>query len=700
MYLVKQKLKLFVISLIALLPCLRLSAAPIRVACVGDSVTYGLHIENRESHAYPAELQRLLGGGYRVENFGLSGTTLLRKGHSPYVQTGAFWSALAFRPDVVIVDLGLNDTDPRDWPDYRDDFSADYSWLIGQFRQANPEVQVYVAIITPVFAAHPRFKSGTREWTKQIRDQIQHIAQANRARTIDFYRPLQDRPDLFPDALHPNAEGASILALTAYRALTGDFGGLHLPEGFGDHMVLPYGRAVLLGGQANLGALVTVDFEGKHIEAKVGADGRWSIPLPAQPAGGPHRLRFHTEQQTIELQDVYFGELWLCSGQSNMDFPISKAVGGEALLQMKDKPLVRVLHYRNAAQTDTSAWDGATLDKVNRLQFFSGEWQQLDAAGVSDFSAVGLSFALELSRRLGLPIGIVQVTVGGSNAESWIDRRTIEEDPRLVDLLLNWRNSDWIMPWCRERAAQNLAKANNPLQRHPYEPAYNYEAGIAPLANLPFCGVIWYQGESNTHNLELYGTLFSALVESWRKLWGQELPFLSVQLSGMNRPSWPEFRNLQLHLADVVPHTGMVVSSDLGEAEQVHYANKKPVGDRLARLALETVYKLPDAHGESPVGWRAGREGDALVVQFRNAGRNLKTSDGQPARGFEVRDLQGNWHVAAARIDADRIVLKLPADENLDAVAYAWQPYTDANLLNQYDLPASTFFLRISKGKN
>lgn len=681
--------------LLLVVVCAQLRAAEVvKVACVGDSVTWGAQLEHRETDSYPVQLQRLLGSRYQVENFGVSGATLLRHGHHPYAATDAFRAALAFHPDVVVIHLGLNDTDPRDWPDLRDQFVADYSWLIAEFRTVNPAVRVHMAVLTPIFDAHPRFQSGTRIWAAEIRRLIPAIAQANHAEVIDFYTPLLAHPNLFSDALHPNAEGASILAQTVYQNLSGDYGGLQLPAGFGDHMVLPHDQPVRLRGRGNRGESVEVQFAGMALQTHTDHDGWWSVTLPPHPPGGSYSLRVHAASRSIALEDITFGELWLCSGQSNMDYPVAQAQGAEEI--MRQIPVnVRLLHYRVAALTNESIWTPEQLQETNRLQYFKGDWQRADGASVHDFSAVGYVFAVELARRLRMPVGMVQMAVGGSNLESWIDRRTLEEDPGLEPILLNWRNSDWIMPWCRERAAKNLAQAADPLQRHPYEPAYNYEAGIAQLGNLPIRGVLWYQGESNTHNPELYAQLFPRMVESWRRLWGRELPFLTVQIAGMNRPAWPEFRRVQLQLSESVPDCYLAVSSDLGEAEQVHYRNKFPLGHRLAVLALERVYAKTSVTGESPVGVRAERIGAVVRIHFRTTGGALRSSDGGALRGFVVRDPLGNWHKAPATIIGEQVELRMEGMRSMQEVAYAWEPLPDANLVNNAGLPAPTFRIRI-----
>ena len=196
-------------------------AQKIKVACVGNSVTYGYGIENRETNCYPVQLQQMLGDAYEVENFGHSGATLLNKGYRPYTQQEAYQKALRFAGDYVIIHLGLNDTDPRAWPNYRDDFVRDYLSLIESFRKANPKCKVWVCRMTPISHRHPRFKSGTRDWYWMEQALIEEIARIAGATLVDLQEGLYDRPDLLPDALHPNAEGAGILARTVYGALTG-----------------------------------------------------------------------------------------------------------------------------------------------------------------------------------------------------------------------------------------------------------------------------------------------------------------------------------------------------------------------------------------------------------------------------------------------------------------------------------------------
>ena len=677
-------------------PCV-LRAEVAKVACVGDSVTYGYGLAHRDQDAYPVVLQRLLGPGFETRNFGVSGTTLLREGHHPYAGTAEFQEALAWHPDVVVIHLGLNDTDPRDWPSYRDAYRGDYSWLIGQFRKSNPSVRIFIGKLTPIFESHPRFRSGTEVWAEQIRQEIPQIAEANGVHVVDLYAPLKDRPDLFPDAVHPDAKGAAFLAKSVAEEITGRFGGLQLPEGFGDHMVLPHGRTLDIHGVADRDEIVTLQFRGRKWTARAGFDGKWMIQLPAQQPGGPYSITVSTPSRRVRLDDVLFGVVWLCSGQSNMDFPVSRAAERNDALASDGDSSIRLFHLRNLVETDDSEWSPVALEKVNDLQYFSGSWSRPDANAVDAFSAVGYFFALRLQKALHIPVGIVQVSVGGSELASWIDRKTMDEDPLLVNFFSDWRRSDFIMDWCRERAGKNLALATSPRQRHPYQPSYNFEAGIAPLRYLPVNGVIWYQGESDAQNPELYGHMFPLLVASWRRQWGDDLPFFYVQLSGLNRPSWPRFRDEQRRALGAIPRSGMAVSYDMGDETNVHYLRKRAVGERLAGLALHRVYGLRGVHGAGPAIGRTYFSGDRLILQLDNTGGALRASDGKAVRGFQVEDAKGEWRMVPATVKGSQIILDGIQPKSFLAVAYAWKPFPDANLVSAYGLPVSTFLLKASE---
>lgn len=662
-----------------------------KVACIGNSVTYGLGLKERVVTSYPAVLQQMLGKGYEVKNFGHSGATLLKKGHNPYYKTEAFSKMLQFNPDIAVIHLGLNDTDPRNFPDYRDEFMPDYHWLIDTLRSVNPAMKIYVCGLSPIFSDHPRFKSGTRDLYWDIQAMIRQIAVAGKTGFIDFHSPLYSRPDLFPDAIHPNEAGAAILAKTAYQCVTGDYDGLQLASVFGSYMVLQRDRPIRFYGVANRNQKISVYFNKLKQSVMAGSDGKWEMSFAAMPAGGPFQAKISSEDTVITLTDIWIGDVWLCAGQSNMAFPLRTAlhVPGEMKDAQKSKSL-RLLNMKVQAETNNSTWDAATMEKVNRLEYFSGTWQECDSNKAKEFSAVAYYFGKKLQQQLGVPVGLIQVAVGGSPAESWIDRYTMEHHPILVNELNNWRRSDFYQPWVRERADTNLKTSDFSRQRHPFDPCYNFEAGIKPFIDFPIKGVIWYQGESNAHNSELYETVFPELVKSWRRQWGFEIPFYYVQLSSLNRPSWPIFRYTQFKLLEQIPNSGMAVSSDVGNFYDVHPRQKKPVGERLARLALHFTYGQKQIVPYGPTFMKAEKVGDRIVLSFRYANQ-LKTTDGKALRGFKLVDIEGLQHPATAVIQNNQVVIQNKKDIKAVSLLYGWEPYTDANLANGAGIPASTF---------
>ena len=725
------------------------SPAPLRVACVGNSVTYGYGLRNRERDAYPVRLQEMLddkygSGRFEVGNFGRSGATLLYKGHRPYIQQPEFQQALNFKPDWVVIHLGLNDTDPRNWPDWKEEFIPNYRALIDSFRVVNPEARIAICLMTPIFDRHPRFQSGTRDWHAQIQEAIRTVARGANVQLIDLYTPLHSRPDLFPDALHPNPEGAKILAQTVYGALTGDYGGLRLPALYGNGMVLPRDEHLLVEGHANARQRIqgVLSKDGKVVKecgAFTLADGSWSVELGHMQAGGPYALTFTStplppgdyqvyypkhypydllalkpkakkasQAEKLTIDSIYFGDVWLASGQSNMELRIDECNTLEQDLA-DARRLSQRIHLYNMparARTDAVEWTDSVLRFTNELQHtdFQG-WTAATPEAVSKFSAVAFNFARVLADSLAdVPIGIICNAVGGSTTESWVDRSTLERE--LPNILTDWRNGDYGQPWARGRMTQNIALAlnkesasYNALQRHPYEPAYLFEAAIAPLEHYPIKGVLWYQGESNAHNIELHERLFTLLEQSWRdffaRRWNCEfqkkpsLPFYVVQLSSLPRPSWPAFRDSQRQLAEKLSDTWMTVSSDVGDIADVHFRTKRPVGERLALQALCHTYgKTLESEGPSLRSAVLG-QGSTAVLRFDHA-------DGLTcSRGFEIAGHDGLFYPATIKTEGDKVILSSPSVTAPAYVRYGWQGYTDADLRNAEGLPASTFMTKV-----
>lgn len=668
-----------------------------KIACIGDSVTAGYLLTDATTESYPSQLQVLMGNQYEVKNFGHSGATLLKKGSTPYFKTEACARAIAYKPDIAIIHLGLNDTDPRNWPNYREEFDGDYSWLLDTLKKQNPNVKLYICRMTPIFNEHPRFKSGTRDWFWQIQQHITALAKANAVNLIDLHENLYPRPDLFPDALHPTKEGASILAKTVYGNITQDFGGLKLAPIFSDNMVLQRDQPIVIYGDANGGDPVEIMFNTTKKVVKANNYGKWKAIFPALKTGGIHQIAISSKDKHIILKNILIGDVWFCSGQSNMAFPLLKSEHGAVeVKKASDNIKLRLFHFKAIQETDDSPWDSLTLAKTNQLKYFSGKWANCDSISAKDFSAIAFYFGQHISQEENVPVGLIEVAVGGSPIESWIDRYTLEHDDKVVDVLSNWRKSDFLMPWVRTRADTNLKNATNSRQRHPYGPAYNYEAGVCQFTDFPIKGFLWYQGESNAHNIELYEHLMPVMVQSWRKAWGTNLPFYYVQLSSIDRPTWPGFRAAQNSIQKKIPNSGMAISMDYGDPSDVHPIRKKQVADRLALLALKGSYgKMVTANG--PTALKAIQKGDEILVSFSNV-KQLATTDQKEVFGFELLTEKGNRIESKARISKNQVLLTVPKNQTIKSVLYAWKPYTTANLVNEVQLPCSTFSLEVDPG--
>ena len=622
----------------------------IKVSCVGNSITYGMRLDDRERESYPVRLQEMLGDRYEVANFGKSGATLLRHGHRPYFEQEEFRQAMAFAGDIVVIHLGINDTDPRNWPHFQDEFVGDYLALIDSLRSVNPRARFLIARMTPIGSHHSRFISGTKTWHGQIQEAIETVAHAAGAELIDFYEPLYHYPWMFPDAVHPNAEGAGILAKTVYQGITGDYGGLQVSPMFSDHMVLPREKPFAIRGKADAGESVQVTIDGAVYQAIADNRGRWGVEVAPHPAGTGSVLRIESAKSSLVYRDVAFGDIWLCSGQSNMEFEVRQSSDAAP----RPDAGLRLYDMKCNWRTDNVAWPASALDSVNHLQYFAPtRWMPASDAAIARFSAVGYAFGQMLRDSLQVPIGLICNAVGGSTAESWIDRETLET--RYPAILRDWLHNDLIMEWARGRAEKNLANRPEKAEgyaivptRHPYEPCYNFEAGILPLDHYPITGVIWYQGESNAERVEVHEELFPLLVDSWRSYFAQDgrsgsamtttvipgltgnLPFYYVQLSSLNRPSWPIFRDSQRRLLESRPGLGMAVTSDLGDPTDVHYRQKRPVGERLALQALEKHYGHA-VKADGPLAKEAASVGQDVYVDFYPQDA-LRSADGGPIR--------------------------------------------------------------------
>lgn len=659
-----------------------------RVVCVGNSITYGTGIANRETDSYPAKLQQMLGDSYTVENYGKPGATLLNSGHNPYTASTEYSNSIAAAGDIVVIHLGINDTDPRNWPLYRDQFVGDYISLIEAYKEANPNSRIIISRLTPIQPTHPRFNSGTKQWHALIQQEIELVASETDVELIDLHKALYPYPHLFPDGLHPNEQGAEIMAKTIYSAITGNYGGLQLPAIYSDNMVLQRDMPIKISGTSDAGDKIIVSIKGETATAKTDNRGEWSVTLKPLKAGVDYTLRVRNKDTQLEYNNVMVGEVWLASGQSNMEFKLRDAEISERNLDLSQND-IRIYNMDMVYRTDEIEWSTEYVDSVYMHKIYAPTtWEVADSVSAANFSAIAINYAKILQATLKVPVGIICNAVGGAGQEAWIDRETLEYQYPLI--LNNWTANDFVQPWVRERALKNIANSTDAFKRHPYEPAYLFEAGILPLNHYSLRGVIWYQGESNAHNIESYEELFPLFVDSWRGYWNNpQMPIYYVQLSSLNRPSWTWFRDAQRKMASSIDNVGMAVSSDRGDSLDVHPTRKKDIGERLCRLALKNTYKMDiPAYGAELEEVKLYKT--KLEIKFDNA-KGLKTSDDEPVIGFEVATSNKQFIAVDATIKGDKVIIPLKSALDIKYIRYGWQPFTRANLVNGDNLPTSTF---------
>jgi len=375
---------------------------------------------------------------------------------------------------------------------------------------------------------------------------------------------------------------------------------LSVARSFGPHMVLPAGKEVLVQGSAAAGATVTVSFSGQIRKAVAGADGRWRLTLPALPVSAEGRdFRVESGTEKVVLSDVLVGRVYLFSGQSNMAFPLSRAVGGgEESAKAGDHKLIRLCHW-NSAPTDARTYDEATIARLNVRDHFQGGWATATPASAGSISAIAWWVGTMIQEKTGEPVGIVENAVGGSGTEAWLPREALEARAGYRPLLSDqWLECDKVSAWARGRAKQNLG--THLSANHPFRPGFLFESGVREWSGFPFEAVVWYQGETNAERLDntWNSQLIRDLITGWRgALANRALPFYLVQLPriGGNDPLrqyWPQYREVQGRGAKETPGVKLVVTSDLGwDSPDVHPPDKLPVAQRIMQSMSEPVGK-------------------------------------------------------------------------------------------------------------
>jgi len=470
---------------------------------------------------------------------------------------------------------------------------------------------------------------------------------------------------------------------------------------FSDHMVLQQGTDVPVWGTADPGEQVKVFFSGQTLSTTADADGRWIVHLAKLKPGGPFEMQIEGKN-SIALHDVLVGEVWLAAGQSNMVFTVSKKAQFFAGMLDEDKQIAAANYPQIHMYTEKVV--KAYMPQDTAL----GEWQACSPDTVGAFSAIGYLFARDLQQELHVPVGIVTVAFGASTAESWLPREAFATDPQLKPLLdlfdareNYFKNNPHAAAADAPPAPQTLnARSAGPRTGPLFDPAEDqheptvlFNGMLHPVIPYAVRGAIWYQGESivgGRAGVELYPHVMEALVTTWRQLWGEgDFPFYAVQLAALkNVSNNPMVREQQARILSA-PNTGLAVTIDVGDPDNVHPKDKEPVARRLALIALAKTYGRKIEYS-GPVYSSMKVEGKSIRIHFTHA--DGLTAKGGPLAWFQIAGPDRRFVDADAAIDAGTVVVKSPQVPDPVAVRYAWDNYPQgANLYNAAGLPAAPF---------
>ena len=494
---------------------------------------------------------------------------------------------------------------------------------------------------------------------------------------------------------------------------------LRMPQVFGSHMVLQADRAIPVWGSARPKAQVTVTIGDDKRATCADEHGKWLVRHAARKASTtPIEMIVASDGNSIVFRDILIGEVWVCAGQSNMEWPLVRSTNGKQELASADHPTIRLLNLVGGARGSSGSYASEHLARLRPEDFCKGQWEIASAQSAANFSAVAWYFGRSLSEKLRVPIGLICPAVGGSPAEAWIPREALQRDPQLKDMLVgNWLDNKLLGEFCRRRGTQNLLRAIQAGEHipsdelgpnHSFKPGFMWQAGIEPLTPIGIRGVIWYQGESNAESrarVLQHGRLFPMLVKEWRARWKQGgFPFLYVQLPALRRAHWPLFRDQQRRFLETINDVGMAITIDTGNPANVHPPLKKPVGERLARWALGNTYRSNNTSTfTGPLLNEVSRKGNAAIVAFNHTGTGLTTTDGLPPRHFEVAGDDGVFHPSTRTIVAKHAVsVSSKHVASPKYVRYAWKPFPQpsVNLVNSVGLPVSPFSTRNNEEAN
>lgn len=463
-----------------------------------------------------------------------------------------------------------------------------------------------------------------------------------------------------------------LTGLLSCTLILNSYADVRLPALVGSNMVLQRNKPLNIWGWADKGEKVTVAFRKGTYTAITAANGQWKVQLPAQIAGGPFTMTI-SGHNTIKLDNILVGDVWVASGQSNMEMPVKgwgKVLNFEQEIAAANYPQIRFFQVKHTTSTvpqdDVTPWEGG--------------WQVCSPQSVPEFSSVGYFFAREIYGHQHIPVGVIHSSWGGTIAEAWTSGESLKKMPVFADSV---------------KAFESLATPQSPA--NPNKVTLLYNAMLHPLLPYTIRGAIWYQGESNAGRAYQYRELFPLMIKDWRKQWKNgDFPFYFVQLANFKdkkdqpeESDWAELREAQLMTLSL-PNTGMASAIDIGDDKDIHPKNKQEVARRLSLIARAKVYgeKIPYS---GPVYQSKQVVGNKVILTFKHADNGLLAKKSSTLKGFEVAGADKKFHWAEASISGNRVTVWSSEVANPVAVRYSWANNPDGNLYNGAGLPASPF---------
>jgi sialate O-acetylesterase len=482
--------------------------------------------------------------------------------------------------------------------------------------------------------------------------------------------------------------------LTSLCTLTCCYADVRLPALISDHMLLQRDMPVRIFGKAQPAEAVSVSFRGQTVRSVADSLGRWELWLaPMTPA--PAEEMTIRGNNTIKVADVLVGDVWVGSGQSNMQWAVQQTTNADSEITAAKFPDIR-LFYVPRKPSPTPVED------------VEAKWVVCSPESVKDFSAVLYYFGRQLHQDLKTPMGLIHTSWGGTPIASWVSGPTLTANPRLAPFLTFWQDAISRYPLNFSRYEQNLKKWEESGSKtgrpaipmgpgHAHEPTSLYNGMVAPIVKYTIKGALWYQGETEAGRGQghIYGEALMTLVDDWRRAFGQgDFPFFWVQLANYGNAAknghWMKVQEGQVK-ATTLRGTGVAVINDIGEATDIHPKNKQDVGRRLALLARHVAYGQYGFVWSGPLYRQSTREGNSLRVWFDHAGSGLKTRGNEPVKGFVIAGADNKFVTANAKVDGATVIVSSPEVPDPLAVRYAWDYNPDANLVNSAGLPASLF---------